>query len=89
MAEADAKTGTKAAGRVASVMTEARVFPPPAEFSAKARIASLEDYQRLYDAAAADPIAFWDERAKALPWITPYNQVLEWEPPFASWFPGG
>ena len=60
MAEAEAKSGSKAAGRVASVMNEMRVFPPPAEFSAKARIGSLEDYRRLYDAAAANPEAFWD-----------------------------
>ena len=35
-------SGEKAAGRVASVMTEARVFPPPTGFSAQARISSLE-----------------------------------------------
>jgi len=33
----------KAAGRVASVMQESRVFPPPPEFSARARIGSLAD----------------------------------------------
>jgi acetyl-CoA synthetase len=79
----------KAAGRVASVMNEVRVFPPPAEFSARASIRSLADYQRLYDAAAADPAAFWGERAKALPWMTPYSKVLEWQPPVATWFTGG
>ena len=31
-------TGEKAAGRLASVMSETRVFPPPPEFSARARI---------------------------------------------------
>jgi acetyl-CoA synthetase len=89
MAEAEAKSGSKAAGRVASVMNEMRVFPPPAEFSAKARIGSLEDYRRLYDAAAANPEAFWDERAKPLPWIKPYTRVLDWKPPFATWFVDG
>ena len=64
-------TTGKAAGRVASVMTEDRVFPPPTEFSARARIGSLDDYRRLYDAAANDPEAFWHERALALPWMTP------------------
>jgi acetyl-CoA synthetase len=90
MAESGATgTGPKAAGRVASVMTEARVFPPPAEFSAKARIGSLEDYQRLYDAAARDPEAFWHERALALPWLTPYDKVIAGEAPFYQWFTGG
>ncbi|NCX99794.1 MAG: acetyl-coenzyme A synthetase, partial [Planctomycetia bacterium] len=84
-----AEAGAKAAGRVASVMNEVRVFPPPAEFSARSRIGSLEDYKRLYAAAASDPVSFWDERAKALPWMTPYTQVLDWRPPVANWFTGG
>jgi acetyl-CoA synthetase len=82
-------SGEKAAGRVASVMTEARVFPPPTGFSARARIGSLEEYRRLYAAAATDPEAFWHERARLLPWTTPYERVLDWEPPFARWFVGG
>jgi acetyl-CoA synthetase len=84
-----ATTGHKAEGRVASVMTEVRVFPPPAEFATKARIGSLNEYRRLYDAAKNDPEGFWDERAKTLPWITPYTKVLDWAPPDANWFVGG
>jgi acetyl-CoA synthetase len=79
----------KAAGRVASVMQEDRVFPPPAEFSKQARIGSLADYQKLYDAAAADLEGFWHSRAQALPWMKPYSKVLHWEPPVAQWFVGG
>ena len=36
-------------------MQETRLFPPPAEFAAKARIKSLAAYQKLWDEAAADP----------------------------------
>ena len=42
----------KAAGRVASVMQENRLFPPPQEFSRRSRIGSMEAYQALYDEAA-------------------------------------
>ena len=77
------------AGTVASVMTEERMFPPPAEFSTRARIGSLGDYRRLYDAAKNDPEGFWGERAAALPWTTPYTKVLDWHPPAAKWFVGG
>ena len=77
------------AGTVASVMTEERMFPPPAEFSARARIGSLEEYRRLYDAAKQDPEGFWGERAAALPWTTPFTKVLDWLPPAAKWFVGG
>ena len=63
----------KPAGRVASVMQETRSFPPPAAFSEKSRIGSMEAYQELYAAAANDPTAFWGERASALPWLKPYD----------------
>jgi len=79
-----------AAGQIANVMTESRLFPPTAEFSAKAKIGSLADYQKLYDEAAADPEAFWDKLAKEqLHWFTPYTKTLDWKEPFAHWFVGG
>jgi acetyl-CoA synthetase len=78
-----------AGGKVSSVMQETRVFPPPAEFSRRARIGSLDDYRRLYDAAATDPEGFWDEPGRQLPWMKPYTKVLDWQPPAAAWFVGG
>lgn len=79
----------KSVGRVASVMQEHRTFPPAEAFSSRARIGSLEAYQELYDRAAADPAAFWAERAEALPWLKPYDEVLRWNAPHAEWFVGG
>ena len=61
----------KAAGRVASVMQEDRVFPPSAEFSKGARIGSLADYKKIYDEAASDIEGFWHARAQDLPWMKP------------------
>ena len=77
------------AGTVASIMQEDRLFPPPAEFSARARIGSMEDYSRLYAEVARDPQAFWHSRAQSLPWMTPYSSVLDWKAPHAQWFVGG
>jgi len=79
----------KAAGRVASVMQETRVFPPAAEFSSRARIGSLEEYRRIYDDAARDPEGFWHVRGQSLPWMKPYAKVLDWQPPAAKWFVDG
>jgi acetyl-CoA synthetase len=77
-------------GNVDTVMLEKRLFPPPAEFAAKAKIGSLEEYQKLYELAAVDPVAFWDGLAKTeLHWFEPYTKTLEWNPPFAKWFVGG
>jgi acetyl-CoA synthetase len=73
-----------------SVLHETRLFPPPAEFAARARIGSLADYQRLWDEAAADPASFWAARAQEkLHWFTPFREALRWNEPFAEWFVGG
>ena len=77
-------------GSIDHVMHEGRVFPPSAEFSAAARIMSMEEYQALWDRAAADPEAFWDGLAREeLHWFEPYHTVLDWREPFARWFAGG
>jgi len=74
---------------VLTVMKEGRLFPPPPEFAAKARIGSIEQYQKLWDEAAADIPGFWGGMAGELHWFKPYDQVLVWNEPFAQWFAGG
>lgn len=77
-------------GDIDTVMVEKRLFAPSQEFCSKARIKSLQEYQRLYDLAAADPEAFWAERArKQLHWFQPFTQTLDWQYPHAKWFLGG
>ncbi len=77
-------------GQIDSVMHEDRLFPPSEQFSSKARIKSMEEYQALWDRAQSDPEAFWDDLAKKeLHWFKPYDQVLQWDEPFAKWFVGG
>ncbi len=65
------------------------VFPPPPEFSARARIRSLEQYRSLYCRSIDDPQGFWSEMARELRWERPFDEVLDWNPPFARWFIGG
>ena len=75
---------------IESILQEKRLFPPPAEFSQQAHIKSLEEYQQLYDKAAADPQGFWAELAeKELDWFQTWDNVLDWQPPFAKWFVNG
>jgi acetyl-CoA synthetase len=75
---------------IESILHEKRSFPPSAEFSAQARIKSMEDYEALYDAAAADPEGFWGDLAeKELEWFEKWDKVLDWNPPTAKWFVGG
>ncbi len=82
--------GQPSSGQLDSVMQESRLFPPTAEFSAKARIKSRDEYQRLWDEAAADPPAFWAKLAKSeLHWFEPFTKALQWDEPYAQWFVGG
>jgi acetyl-CoA synthetase len=75
---------------IKSILQENRTFAPPADLAANAEIKSLDDYQALYDRAAADPTAFWAELAqKELDWFQQWDTTLDWQPPFAKWFVGG
>jgi acetyl-CoA synthetase len=72
-----------------STLREFRVFPPPPEFSAKAHIKSLEEYEALYKRSIDDPESFWAGVAGDLHWFKPWDKVLEWNEPWAKWFVGG
>ena len=74
---------------IESVLKEDRVFEPSKDFSAKAQIKNLQDYETLYKQALDDPEGFWASMAKELDWFKPWEKVLEWNPPFAKWFVGG
>ena len=76
--------------QITTVMQESRLFPPPAEFSAKCEIDSHTAYRELYDRAKANPEAFWAEIAREeLHWFEPFGKTLEWKEPYAKWFVGG
>ena len=75
---------------IESSLQEERTFAPPAEFSNRAHIKSLDKYQQLYQAALDDPETFWGNlAAQELHWFKPWERVLDWQPPFARWFVGG
>ena len=76
-------------GQLDTVMHESRVFPPPAEFVATANIGSIEAYESLWNEAKADPEAFWGKLAAELHWFKPFDKVLDWNEPNATWFAGG
>ncbi len=39
--------------------------------------------------ANSDFISFWGEQSKNLFWFSPWDDALDWQPPFARWFVGG
>ena len=63
---------------------EDRKFAPSAEFASQAN-AKAEMYER----AKSDRLKFWEDAASALHWEKKWDQVLDWQIPFAKWFVGG
>lgn len=54
---------------------ETRAFPPPAAIAAEANVGP-----DVWDAAAADPDAFWAAAAARLDWVRPWDTVRTWQP---------
>jgi acetyl-CoA synthetase len=72
-----------------SLLRENRVFPPPAEFAAKAHIKSLAEYEAMYRRSVEQPEAFWAEAAGEIEWFRPWEKVLDGGMGEAKWFTGG
>src|SRR5436309_1954654 len=74
---------------IESHLVETRVFQPPRDFSSKARIKSLAQYQRMHRESIRQPAKFWAREASELVWQARWKKVLQWKAPFAKWFVGG
>ncbi len=71
-------------------MSEEEPYAPKPDFSSRARIQSMEEYERLYERSISDPEAFWGDQASALHWYRQPDSVLETGGPGEfSWFEGG
>jgi acetyl-CoA synthetase len=70
---------------IAALLSEDRVFEPSEEFRSRAIVKDRSVYER----AEADPEGFWADMAGELDWYTPWDRVMDWEPPLVKWFSGG
>jgi acetyl-CoA synthetase len=70
---------------IAALLSEERVFEPPEEFHARAVVQDRSIYER----AEADHEAFWAEQADRLTWFRRWDTVMNWTPPWVTWFSGG
>ncbi|MGI0132144.1 MAG: acetate--CoA ligase [Thermoplasmata archaeon] len=51
---------------------------------------ATEHYRERHRSSIRDPPSFWAEVARsAVRWETPFTRALDWDPPFARWFPDG
>ncbi|OPY58811.1 MAG: Acetyl-coenzyme A synthetase [Pelotomaculum sp. PtaU1.Bin035] len=76
-----------------SMMVENRVFDPPADFVAKARIKSSAEYEEMYRRSIESPNEFWAEMAEEnLTWFKKWESVEEYsftDDVFVRYFAGG
>ena len=69
---------------LSALSSESRRFDPPVDLAASANVRA-----GVYEEASRDRLGFWAEQARLLHWDRPWDQVLDWQPPFAKWFVGG
>ena len=70
---------------------EGMTFAPSKEFSEKAYVRSMDEYERIYKRAMEHPELFWAEQAEEnLSWYRKWDKVLEYdfERPTIKWFIG-
>jgi len=49
----------------------------------------IKRYMDIYKKSLDDIEEFWEQEARKLEWSRTWDRVLDWDPPFAKWFPGG
>ncbi len=77
---------------ISVLLDEQRSFPPPEEFSRRAHIKSMAEYEELYRRSIEDPEGFWAAMAEeSLSWFKKWDRVLDYdfEAPYIKWFAGG
>ncbi len=72
---------------------ERKKIGPPSEFSAKAHIKSMDEYERIYKRSIDDPEGFWEEIAEDyVDWFESWDNVLDYsfeDPVHIKWFTNG
>ncbi len=88
---------------IESALGEKRLFQPSKQFSERARISSMAQYEKLYRASIKDPEKFFAKHAEELHWFKKWRKVIDIQPPpapslkrrgensfaFTKWFTGG
>ena len=49
----------------------------------------IKRYRDIYKKSLDDIEEFWGQEARKLEWFRTWDKVLDWDLPFAKWFPGG
>ena len=78
-------------GTIQSILVEDRTFQPRPDFSSKARIANMADYQKMRDHADNDHENFWADLAREeIDWHKTFSTILDQtKAPHYRWFSDG
>ncbi len=74
-----------ASDAIADLLQEGRTFPPPETFKQQALVRDAE----IYDEADTDRLGFWARQAAQLDWFREWDEIMDWQAPYAKWFVGG
>ncbi|MBU0762183.1 MAG: acetate--CoA ligase, partial [Candidatus Altiarchaeota archaeon] len=71
--------------------SEGRKIAPPKEFSEKAHVKTLQQYEEMYARSLEDPDGFWGDVANEMHWFKKWDTVHTWDPEKIDikWFIGG
>jgi acetyl-CoA synthetase len=84
--EATTRPSAEQVEREIGELLDRETFEPPAEFVQRALLTD----ESVYEEAARDPVAWWEQQAEALDWFERWDTGLdESEAPFYKWFTGG
>ena len=68
-----------------------KTFEPSSNFSKKAHIKSIDEYNEKYKKSIEDPVKFWEDKASIIDWIKPWESVRHFD--FINgdikWYMGG
>jgi acetyl-CoA synthetase len=67
--------------QIDTLLAEERRYPPPSEFAAQANVGA-DVYERDFE-------DLWRAEADRLTWFEPWQNLCEWELPYAKWYVGG
>jgi acetyl-CoA synthetase len=75
-------------GAIDTVGEEEAKIEPSEQFRARARIGSVEQYEKLYRESIDSPKTFWQRETETLSFRQRWHTLMQHEPPFVKWFLG-
>jgi acetyl-CoA synthetase len=70
-------------------LKDSEVYGEHASLPFESKFWPIKRYLDIYNESLVDIEAFWDEEARRISWFKTWDEVLQWDPPFAKWFVGG